>query len=145
MIYRRPLQQNVFMTNSVNQVNYALSILYNPTILFTKASILMLYLRVFNPVRRTVIILHIVLWANFTFYFAATFVEAFQCMPIRKAWYPLLEGRCFNQLAGQTASAAINTFSDFVILLVPIANIWGLQLYTKGRLGLLLIFGFGVL
>ena len=127
------------------QLNYAICILYNPTILFTKASILILYLRVFNPVHRTVIILHVVLWANFTFYFTATFVEAFPCVPIRKVWYPLLEGHCFDQLAGQTASAAINTFSDFVILLVPIANIWGLQLYTKGRLGLLLIFGFGIL
>ena len=112
---------------------------------FTKASILLLYLRVFNPVRRTFIILHIVLWANFVFYFSGTFVEAFQCVPIEKAWLPLLEGNCFNQKAGQTASAAINTFSDFVILLVPIANVCGLQLYKKGRVGLIMIFSVGIL
>ena len=76
---------------------------------------------------------------------AGTFFEAFQCLPIEKAWLPLLEGSCANQLAGHITSAAINTFSDFVILVVPIANVMGLQLYKKGRVGLLLIFGFGVL
>lgn len=94
---------------------------------------------------RTRVTLYIVLWANFVFYFVATFVEAFQCLPVQKAWYPLWPGHCINQKAAQTSSAAINTFSDFVILLVPIANVWGLQLYKKGRVGLLTIFSFGVL
>ena len=95
--------------------------------------------------RRTFVTLHIVLWANFTFYLAAIFYEAFQCLPIEKAWLPLLDGHCANQLAAQTASAVLNTFSDFVILVVPIANVLGLQLYKKGRVGLILIFGFGLL
>lgn len=127
------------------QLNYIIEIVYNPTIFFTKASILLLYLRVFKPVHRTSVILHIVLWANFTFYLAGIFYEAFQCMPINKAWLPLLPGHCADQIAAQIASAALNTFSDFVILVVPIANVCGLQLYKKGRIGLLTIFGFGIM
>ena len=94
---------------------------------------------------RTFIILHVVLWANFTFYLAGVFVEAFQCLPVQKAWYPLWPGNCTDQKAAQTASAAVNTFSDFVILVLPIANVWGLQLYKKGRVGLVMIFSFGLL
>lgn len=94
---------------------------------------------------RTCVILYLVLWANFIFYLIGTFVEAFQCMPVQKAWYPLWSGHCINQKAAETSSAAINTFSDFVILVVPIANVWGLQLYKKGRVGLLTIFSFGIL
>lgn len=119
--------------------------IYNPTIFFTKASILLLYLRAFNPVRRTRVILHVVLWTNFTFYLFGIIVEAFQCVPVRKAWLPLLSGHCINQKAAQTSSAAINTFSDCIILVVPLANVWGLQLHRKGRVGLVMIFGFGVL
>ena len=111
---------------------------------FTKASILLLYIRAFNPVRRTCVILHVVLWTNFVFYLSAVIGEAFQCLPVRKAWLPLLPGHCINQKVAQTASAAINAFSDCIILAVPLANVWGLQLYRKGRVGLFMIFGFGV-
>ena len=120
-------------------------ILYNPVIFFTKASILILYLRVFNPVRRTLIILHIVLWTNLAFYSTASFVEAFQCLPVQLAWLPLGPGYCINQKAAQTTSAVINTCSDVIILVVPIANVWSLQLHKKGKLGILTIFSFGIL
>lgn len=108
---------------NVGQLNYAVQIIYNPTIFLKKASILSLYLRAYNPVHRTCVILHIVLWANFIFYLAGTFVEAFQCLPVQKAWYPLLSGHCLNRKAAQTNSAAINTSSDFVILVVPLSNV----------------------
>ena len=119
--------------------------IYNPTIFFTKASILLLLLRAFNPVRSTRVILRVVLWTNFIYYLFGIIVEALQCRPVRKAWLPLLPGHCINQRVAQTSSAAINTFSDCIILVVPLANIWGLQLYRKGRVGLVMIFGFGVL
>ena len=122
-----------------------MDIFYNPTIFFTKASILLFFLRAFNPVHRTCVILHIVLWANFVFYFIAIFVEAFHCSPVQKAWLPLLSGRCINQQVAQTSSATINAFSDFVILVLPLANVWGLQLYKKARVGLVVIFSFGAL
>ena len=127
------------------QLNYIVEIIYNPTMFFTKASILLFYLRAFNPVRSTCVILHIVLWTNFTFYLVAIIVEAFQCLPVRKAWLPLMSGHCINQRVAQTSSAAINTFSDCIILVVPLAKVWGLQLYRKGRVGLVMIFGFGLL
>ena len=112
---------------------------------FTKASLLVLYLRVFNPVRRTLIILHIVLWVNLIYYFPASFIEAFQCMPVQKAWLPLWPGHCINQKKGQTSSAVVNTCSDLIILVVPIANVWRLQLHKKSKVGILTIFGFGIL
>ncbi|KAM0795178.1 hypothetical protein BDR22DRAFT_894428 [Usnea florida] len=126
------------------KLNYISDILYNPVIFFTKASLLILYLRVFNPVRRTLIILHIVLWANFIFYTGASFFEAFQCKPVQKAWLPLWPGHCFNQKMGQTSSAIINTCSDLIILVVPIANVWRLQLHKKSKAGILTIFSFGI-
>lgn len=124
--------------------DYAIEIVYSPVIFLTKASILLLYLRVFNVVHRTCVILHIVLWANFAFYLAAIVGEAFQCLPVQKVWLPV-PGHCINEKAAQTTSSAINAVSDFVILVLPIANVWGLQLYNKRRVGLLTIFSFGIL
>ena len=72
-------------------------------------------------------------------------MEAFQCLPVQKAWYPLISGHCVNQKVAQTSSAAINAFSDIIILVVPITHVWGLQLYKRGRVALVTIFGFGIL
>lgn len=76
---------------------------------------------------------------------AVFFVQIFQCWPIPKVWSPLLSGHCIDQKAALSTSAAINTFSDFVILIVPLANVWRLQLNKKERVGLIMILSFGAL
>ena len=129
---------------SMSKLVWAQQILYNPVIFVTKLSILLLYLRVFKPSKTTFIALHVVLWANLAFYVAATFVEIFQCKPMRKTYLPLLEGSCMNQRDSQIASGAINVISDFAILLLPMASVWKLQVYKKGKIGLFVIFGFGL-
>ena len=98
----------------------------------------------FNPIFRTSIVLHVVLWANFTFYLMAIFIETFQCIPVQKAWYPLDNGHCINQQAAQISSGVINSVSDIIILLLPVSSIWSLRIHKKGKVGLFVIFSFGV-
>ena len=129
---------------SMSEFIWAQQILYNPVIFVTKLSILLLYLRVFKPSRVTFTALHAVLWANLAFYIIATFIEIFQCKPMRKIYLPLLPGSCINQRNSQIASGAINVISDVAILILPIASVWKLRVYRKGKIGLFLIFGFGL-
>ena len=49
-------------------------------------------------------------------------------MPIQKHWYLLYPGRCLDQRALQLASAIINLISDLVILCLPIATVWTLDM-----------------
>ncbi|KAL8664525.1 MAG: hypothetical protein Q9202_002934 [Teloschistes flavicans] len=128
------------------QYLYASHILYNITIFTTKLSILLLYLRVFDPNERSRLIFQIVLYANLIFYTIGLFLETFRCSPLQKIWVPLVEpGQCLDQRALQLASCVFNFISDAVILCLPIATIWQLRLSHKSKYGVVAIFSVGIL
>ena len=62
-----------------------------------------------------------------------------------KIWLPLVPGTCVNQRAAQMTSGVFNVVSDFAILVIPIFSVWDLRLPQKKKLGLLAIFGTGLL
>ena len=126
-----------------SKLMYVTSIIYGPIMFAVKLAILLLYLRVFQPVRGTFIALHIVLWGSLAIYVIGTFVEVFQCSPIRKVWYPLWPGTCVNQKALQIASCIFNIVTDFATLFLPIASVWTLKTSRRRKSGLFCIFGFG--
>ena len=64
---------------------YVHQILYNPIIFVTKLSILLLYMRIFEPARGAFITFHVLLWTNALIYTVGSFVVIFQCTPIKKA------------------------------------------------------------
>ena len=124
---------------------YVLEIIYGPIIYAIKLAILLLYLRVFQPIRGTYICLHIIVWANLAFYAIGTFVEIFQCAPIQKVWFSKWPGTCFDQKAIQLSSAGINILSDLSILVLPIWSVRDLQTSKQRKVGLFGIFAFGAL
>lgn len=95
--------------------------------------------------RKIFITVHLLLWANCIFYTVGFFVEIFQCTPRTKVWDVSVPGHCIDQRAAEVASAAINTFSDFAILFLPIDTVWGLNMEKKKKMGILVILGAGLL
>lgn len=104
--------------------------MYGITVFIIKLSILLQYMKIFAPASNRNMMywgIHAVIWPNFVFYFAITFVEIFLCNPREKYWNVFLtSGRCFNANASNIVSASVNCFSDFVILLLPQGAIWTL-------------------
>ena len=123
---------------------YAAEILYSPVIFAVKLAILLLYLRVFQPIRATWWALQGIVWANLVFYLCMMFLQAFQCRPINKVWYPLWPGRCIDQTSLQISSASINIVSDFAVLALPIVSVWDLKVGKGKKYGLFAVFGFGL-
>ena len=123
---------------------YAEEVIYGPVIFAVKLAILLLYLRVFQPIRATWVALHMIVWGNLLSYVIIMFMEAFQCWPVGKAWYPLFPGRCVDQTSLQISSASINIISDFAILVLPITTVWNLNVSQKKKYGLFAVFGFGL-
>ncbi|KAI9672329.1 MAG: hypothetical protein M1817_003351 [Caeruleum heppii] len=101
---------------------YWYEILYTITMASIKLSILLFYRRIF-PTRKFSYALYAVglfvtLWC-----IATTLVAAFQCTPIAGMWDPTLKLRCINVPAFFIGTAALNIFSDFVILALPVRQI----------------------
>lgn len=114
----------------------------------TKLAILLQYLRIFVPNKRskTYYFTQSLIWTNFVFYLVIGFCAAFMCSPREKIWNPLVPGKCRLSLAGiLIAGGVINIFSDFCVLALPLASIWKLQMATKHKVGISAVFAVGLL
>ncbi|KAE8406718.1 hypothetical protein BDV37DRAFT_269747 [Aspergillus pseudonomiae] len=125
----------------------ASQIMYGPLIFVTKLSILLLYIRVFAPTKKSwmYIFIHGLLWFNAAFYLADTLLEIFACVPREKIWNPDVHGYCVNVNAMILATAILNTISDFSLLILPIFSVWRLHMQNTQKLGISAIFAAGLL
>jgi hypothetical protein len=55
------------------------------------------------------------------------------------------KGHCGNNNALAFSHAGVSILFDLAILALPVAQIWGLQLKTKKKIGVLLMFSVGAL
>ncbi|KAG4026441.1 hypothetical protein MFRU_040g00020 [Monilinia fructicola] len=122
--------------------------LYFWGIMFTKLSILTLYAKIFvvkKPFRYScygMMAFTIVYLIMFFFLFA------FNCNPPARTWHLLGwagGGSCFDNIKTSYAVGGINIFTDVVILIMPLPLIYHLHLSLAHKLGLVAIFGTGIL
>lgn len=76
------------------------------------------------------------------------FLFAFNCNPPARTWHLLGwtgGGTCFDNIKTSYAVGGINIFTDVVILIMPLPLIYHLQLSFAHKLGLVAIFGTGIL
>ncbi|TVY38746.1 L-fucose-proton symporter [Lachnellula occidentalis] len=125
---------------------YAFTILYNPALMATKTSILVFYLRLSKntqPILRkaSYITLGIVNVAGVVL----TFLNAFQCSPVRAAYdTSLSEGQCLSIVTLYLCSAPVNIFTDLAILVLPIPVLTGMRLPQRQKTILVLTFALGI-
>ena len=79
------------------------------------------------------------------FYAISTFFEIFACSPRKKFWNPLIDGHCFNVDVIQITATSVNSVSDFIILFLPQAVIWRLQMSFQNKLKISAVFFTGFL
>lgn len=83
---------------------------------------------------------------NLGFYVAITLVEILSCSPREKYWNVLMTtGHCLDVNDANISAGAVNSFSDFVILLLPLSVIWRLQMPLKRKIGVSAVFLTGLL
>jgi len=127
-------------------MQYWCQLLYVPTILCIKVSILLQYITIFSPGKRAGLFwtCHVAIWMNAIFYITAFFLLVFQCHPIAKAWNVLSTGHCLH-LQLNNAASAVNIISDFFIFIIPQPTIWGLKMERKQKIKISAVFSVGLL
>ena len=137
------------VTDSSQWVNIV-GILYGPAMFFTKLSILLQYLRIFVPNRKSNMFMfvgvQVCIWSLFLFYLVDTAFLIKICTPRRKIWNPLMTtGHCFNETALYLAQGVINVISDFMIFFLPMPSLWKLQMPRKRKILTMTVFATGFL
>lgn len=137
---------DVTMGNVVTIAKYLVvaEVLYVFNLVWTKLSILLMYYRIFRfPYFKTwayIIGAFIILWV-----ICITFLFIFICVPVQKLWYPDLPGRCINQVSTWIANAVSTIATDVAILILPIPQVWKLQLRISEKIAVLIAFSLGFL
>ena len=79
------------------------------------------------------------------FYLAIFFVVVFQCTPREKIWNPARHMTCVKIDTVFIITGTWNVFSDVSILILPINEIWLLQMATKKKWRIPAVFATGLL
>ena len=129
------------------QWNVTSEIIYICALMLVKQSILLLYRRVFNQAKGTFAwVIDGSLIFTFGFSMACIFAIIFACSPVNKLWdYRVTGGHCLNAKALAISHAALNIFTDLLILVIPIPIVWRLQLNVRTKIQVLSILGLGAL
>ena len=119
-------------------------VLYAWNLGWTKTALLLMYYRIFHLpyFKKMAWIVGAFVWA---WVICITFLFIFICVPVQKLWYQDITGHCINQVGTWIANAASTILTDLIILLMPIPQIWSLQLRKTEKIGLTLAFCLGFL
>lgn len=109
-----------------------------------KLSILSMYRRLFPS--KTIRLATWVLGSIATLW-ALTYIViiSLQCMPLQKWWSPATEGICLDLFGIYLGNAIPNIFTDVSILVLPVTQVWRLQVRLWQRIVLIGIFLLGSL
>ncbi|GJC96037.1 CFEM domain-containing protein [Colletotrichum higginsianum] len=121
--------------------------LYMTSLAFIKCSILFLYLRIFPDEKfRRVLwgtqLFNLLLWIAFV---TGTFAA---CQPLNffwNGWKKEMAGKCFNLNAFAMCHGVLNVALDAWMLVLPTTQIYGLRMKLKTKIGVMLMFGVGIL
>jgi hypothetical protein len=109
-----------------------------------KASILLLFLRIFPDQRFRLFTKICLIWIACNA-FAFSLAITLQCIPVNAVWDISVQGRCINSGAIIFAGAGLSIFEDIVIILLPVPELKGLPLSLRKRAAVIFIFALGSL
>ena len=119
-----------------------LDLLYTPTILMTKLSLLLLYLRLFRANVRLRYGIYVSMGFLFLFYCGMFIASAILSVPKPAIMFSVNTDKA-TPLG--IAQGAVGVGTDFLVFCLPLSVIWKLQLPLRKKIGVLAIFMTGLL
>lgn len=110
-----------------------------------KISIVHLYITIFGSNRTFLMIAYAVMVLLSAFGVAVVIDDLLACRPLSKMWKPLQPGVCENPFVSLVALSSCNMATDLILILLPMPMIWGLQMATRRKIGLTIIFALGLM
>ena len=132
---------------SSRQIQFAKDVFLGPSMFFAKASLLLLYLRIFGTKKIARYAIYFCLIFAFCQYSVNIPVEAYYCAPSAgKAWtLSNLLPKCEQSLYLALVQGPLNLILDLVIFVLPIPVVMGLQMSLRKRVAVLAVFFTGLL
>lgn len=147
----RGLGQDLWMVDFdditfVLEMYYYSEILYLLVVFLTKISICCFYLRVF-PKRALRIRVYTVIGLTVAAGCAFIPITIFQCTPIPGAWLRwdgTYEAECRDVMVQALWGAVTSIVLDVAVIMLPMSELWGLNLSFRRKIGVMLMFAVGL-
>ena len=121
-----------------------LQLIWAVAVTMIRASIILLYIHIF-PTRPFRIACYLVLAVNLFFLTATILATCLICTPLAYNWdYTIPGGSCGNAKAYATYTAALNLLLDFIVVILPMHILWGLQMATRRKVAVSAMFSMGL-
>ncbi|KAJ5970944.1 uncharacterized protein N7479_000862 [Penicillium vulpinum] len=123
----------------------AVQVLYFTNTVFTKASLLLLFYRIFGIVRSFRWAIWVVAFLAVAYFIACSLTALVGCLPLSKAWDTREPDRCINEVTFFRANGIGNMVLDFIVLCLPFPMAWRLNTTTRQKFilsGIFLLGGF---
>jgi len=119
-------------------------IAYHITLLLTKLSILLQYRRIFT-LKNSRIPIYITMGLCVACGLTAVLTAIFTCIPVNAYWNMAMRpfAKCVNQDAMYHANAALNITTDLLVAVLPVRQLWTLQIPKRQKIALLIILTLG--
>jgi hypothetical protein len=119
------------------------------TILSIKLAILLEWIRIFVPRGTKGFVYwasYALMWANIAFTLSVVVALNVSCTPYEFTWNKLMKGNCdrVNYKDTNLSASVFNFISDVLILLIPQRTIWNLNMQTRKKIGVSVVFAVGV-
>ncbi|KAE8154233.1 hypothetical protein BDV25DRAFT_136158 [Aspergillus avenaceus] len=132
-------------TRRNHQMTFASSVLYAVSLGLVKISICWSVARIFST-PRTVLGAYVLMAITALWVVANITISFVVCRPVGMNWGDLTpDGHCGNLMVSYTILSIFDLVVDLFILILPIPTLWSLGMPTATRVGLILVFSFGVL
>jgi hypothetical protein len=115
-----------------------------PSMAFVKISIVVFIKRLFGSIRAYVVVSYCLAAFIATWALAALLTNTFQCIPVQYYYDKDLKGHCMSgQVQFFQSMGSIALIEDVIILCMPIPVFWKLQINTRQKIALILVFSLG--
>lgn len=135
------------LTRIIAQIYFWDELIYLSILPMTKISICCFYLRVF-PDRTFRIVTYVVIGLNICYLIVFVLISVFQCRPLAGAWLHW-DGEaiyhCNDINAQGWSSAIINMVLDIIVMLLPLKQLYNLNLSTRKKVYVICMFSLGIL
>lgn len=129
-----------------SQLIIPIEALYGITIMMVKFSILLFYVRLFGTVASFVLYVRVAMAIIFCWMVSVVLETFLLCRPLAFNWDTTVPGGvCGDRNAAYIVAGALNVGTDLLVMLLPMPNIWKLQMPVSQRVGLVGVFGIGFL
>lgn len=132
------------LLSTIYQSAFAVEILYAPSIGVVKISTLLLFARIFPSQKFRRMLLAVGVFIS-TYSAVMVIMLIFQCRPVNRAWDPTVKADCIDVSKVLTVIASMNVLTDFLLLCLPLPQLWKLQMRRETKLQLIGIFSIGSL